>query len=51
MDRDENAAINILHKALTAVGLTVAACGRKRGCTPNDAGMPFRDEGKLPLYS
>jgi len=29
MDRDENAAINILHKALTAVGLTVAACGRK----------------------
>lgn len=27
MDRDENAAINILHKALKAVGLTVSACG------------------------
>jgi putative transposase len=26
MDRDENAAINILHKALKAVGLTVSAC-------------------------
>jgi putative transposase len=26
MDRDENAAINILHKALNAVGLTVSAC-------------------------
>ncbi len=37
MDRDENAAINILYKALTAVGLTVAACGRLSGCTPDDA--------------
>jgi putative transposase len=27
MDRDENAAINILQKALSAVGLTVSACG------------------------
>jgi putative transposase len=27
MDRDENAAINILFKALNAVGLTVSACG------------------------
>ncbi len=27
MDRDENAAINILVKALNAVGLTVSACG------------------------
>ena len=27
MDRDENAAINILMKALSAVGLTVPACG------------------------
>lgn len=27
MDRDENAAINVLYKALSAVGLTVPACG------------------------
>jgi transposase len=27
MDRDENAAINVLVKALNAVGLTVSACG------------------------
>jgi putative transposase len=27
MDRDENAAVNILLKALNAVGLTVSACG------------------------
>jgi putative transposase len=27
MDRDENAAVNILNKALNAVGLTVSACG------------------------
>lgn len=27
MDRDENAAINVLYKALNAVGLTVPACG------------------------
>ena len=40
MDRDENAAINILYKGLTAVGLTVAACGRLSGCTPDDAGIP-----------
>ncbi|MBD0362876.1 MAG: transposase [Coleofasciculus sp. C3-bin4] len=40
MDRDENAAINILNIGLTAVGLTVAACGRLSGCTPDDAGIP-----------
>jgi putative transposase len=51
MDRDENAAINILYKGLTAVGLTVAACGRLSGCTPDDAGKPLSDVGKLPLYS
>ncbi len=51
MDRDENAAINILYKELTAVGLTVAACGRLSGCTPDDVGMPSSDVGKLPLYS
>ena len=27
LDRDENAAINILYKALKTVGLTVSACG------------------------
>jgi putative transposase len=27
MDRDANAAINILYKALKTVGLTVSACG------------------------
>jgi uncharacterized protein YdbL (DUF1318 family) len=27
MDRDENAALNVLYKALSAVGLTVPACG------------------------
>lgn len=51
MDRDENAAINILNIGLTVVGLTVAACGRLSGCTPDDAGMPLSDVGKLPLYS
>lgn len=51
MDRDENAAINILNKGLTAVGLTVAACRRLSGYTPDDAGMPLSDVGKLSLYS
>lgn len=51
MDRDENAAINILHKALTAVGLTVAAYGRLGDCTPVEVGMPDSDLRKLPLYS
>jgi putative transposase len=51
MDRDENAAINILHKALTAVGLTVAAYRRLSGCTPDEVGMLNSDIGKLPLYS
>lgn len=51
MDRDENAANNVLYKALTAVGLTVAACGRLSGSTPADAGMPNCDVGKLSLYS
>ncbi len=40
MDRDENAAINILYKGLTAVGLTVAAYRRLSGCTPDEVGMP-----------
>jgi putative transposase len=51
MDRDENAAINVLYKALTAVGLTVAACGRLSGSTPDDTGMPNCEVGKLSLYS
>jgi putative transposase len=51
MDRDENAAINILNKALTAVGLTVAAYRRLSGCTPDEVGMPNCEVGKLPLYS
>jgi len=51
MDRDENAAINVLHKALTAVGLTVAAYRRLSGCTPDEVGMPNCEVGKLPLYS
>jgi putative transposase len=49
--RDENAAINILNKGLTTVGLTVAACGRLSGRTPNEAGMPNSDVRMLPLYS
>jgi putative transposase len=40
MDRDENAANNVLYKALTAVGLTVAAYRRLSGCTPDEVGMP-----------
>jgi len=51
LDRDENAAINILHKGLTAVGLTVAAYRRLSGCTPNEVGIPDSDVGKLTLYS
>jgi putative transposase len=51
MDRDENAAINVLHKALTAVGLTVAAYRRLSGCTPDEVGMPNCEFGKLSLYS
>jgi len=51
MDRDENAAINILDKGLTAVGLTVAAYRRLSGCTPDEVGMPNSDFGKLTLYS
>lgn len=51
LDRDENAAINILNKGLTAVGLTVAAYRRLSGCTPDEIGMPLSDVGKLTLYS
>ncbi len=51
LDRDENAAINILYKGLTTVGLTVTACGRLSGCTPNEAGMPNSDVRMLALYS
>jgi putative transposase len=50
MDRDENAAINILHKALNAVGLTVSAYRRLSGCTPDEVGMPNCEVGKLALY-
>jgi putative transposase len=51
LDRDENAAINILYKGLTTVGLTVAAYRRLSGCTPDEVGMPFSDVRKLTLYS
>ncbi len=51
LDRDENAAINVLHKGLTAVGLTVAAYRRLSGSTPDEVGMPNSEVGKLPLYS
>ena len=51
LDRDENAAINILHKGLTAVGLTVAAYRRLSVCTPNEVGIPSSDVRKLTLYS
>ncbi len=51
MDRDENAAINILDKGLTAVGLTVAAYRWLSGYTPDEVGMPNSDFGKLTLYS
>ncbi|HAX89997.1 MAG TPA: transposase [Cyanobacteria bacterium UBA11370] len=51
LDRDENAAINILYKGLTTVGLTVAACGRLSGYTPDEAGMPNSDVRMLTLYS
>ncbi len=43
LDRDENAAINILYKGLTAVGLTVAAYRRLSGCTPDEVGIPSSD--------
>jgi putative transposase len=51
LDRDENAAINILYKGLTTVGLTVAAYGRLSGCTPDEVGMPNSDVRMLALYS
>jgi putative transposase len=51
LDRDENAAINILYKGLTAVGLTVAAYRRLSGCTPDEVGMPNSDIRMLALYS
>jgi len=51
MNRDENAAINILYKGLTAVGLTVAAYGRLSGCTPDEVGMLNSDIRKPTLYS
>lgn len=51
IDRDENAAINILDQGLTAVRLTVCACGRLRGYTPNEAGIPNSDVRMLTLYS
>jgi putative transposase len=50
MDRDENAANNVLHKALTAVGLTVAPYRRLSGCTPDEVGMPNCEVGKPLLY-
>ena len=51
IDRDENAAINILHKGLTTLGLTVAACGRLSDYTPNEAGIPNSDVRMLTVYS
>jgi putative transposase len=51
LDRDENAAINILYKGLTAVGLTVAAYRRLSVCTPDEVGMPDSDVRMLALYS
>ena len=51
LDRDENAAINILNKGLSAVGLTVPAYRRLSGCAPNEVGMPNSDVRKLTLYS
>lgn len=39
LERDENAAINILNKALHTVGLAVPACGGLSGCTPHEAGI------------
>lgn len=49
LDRDENAAINILHKGLKAVGLTVSAYRRLSGNTPDEVGMPDSDVRKLTL--
>lgn len=51
INRDENAAINILYKGLTTVGLTVAACGRLSDYTPDEAGIPNSDIRMLTLYS
>ena len=51
LDRDENAAVNILHKGLTAVGLTVAAYRRLSGYTPDEVGMSNSDVGNLTPYS
>ncbi len=39
MDRDENAAINILFLALNAVGLTVSACGALDNSRAREAGI------------
>ena len=49
MDRDENAAINILQRALSEVGLILPACGGIGRWTPVEAGSPNREVGKLPL--
>ena len=51
LDRDENAAINILYKGLKAVGLTVSAYRRLSGYTPDEVGMLNSDVRKLTLYS
>jgi putative transposase len=48
LDRDENAAINILYKGLNAVGLTVSAYRRLSDCTPDEVGMLSSDAGKPP---
>jgi len=47
MDRDQNAATNILSKALNAVGLTVSACGglrRERSVERLDDSQPIKQE-------
>lgn len=51
LDRDENAAINILNKGLQAVGLTGSAYGRLSGCAPDEVGILNSDVRKLTLYS
>ena len=50
LDRDHNAAINIKNLALNAVGLTVSACGSKRGYSACEAGIFICEEKKLTLY-
>lgn len=47
----ESLTLIILHKGLNTVGLTVSACGRLSGSTPDEAGMPSSDIRKLTLYS